>query len=131
MRLLQTIRKRLGHRIAFGVEDAKIALSEDARTTIPLEFLERALSAETSQTAFDHAIAEKMHKLREIASRCIADSGVHPEQIQTVFLTGGSSRVPAVRAALSHAAPAAQMTSGSDLLSVAYGLTRESEKRFR
>jgi len=131
VRLFHTIRKRLGHRIAFAVEDAKIALSDEARTTIPLEFLERALSAETSQTAFDHAIAEKMHRLREIASRCIADAGVRPAQIQTVFLTGGSSRVPAVRAALSGAAPAAQMTSGSDLLSVAYGLTRESERRFR
>lgn len=131
VRLLHTIRKRLGHRIAFAVEDAKIALSEETRTTIPLEFLERALSAETSQASFDQAIAEKMHKLRTIAVQCITDAGVKPDQINTVFLTGGSSRVPAVRHALSHAAPAAQMTSGSDLLSVAYGLTRESERRFR
>jgi hypothetical chaperone protein len=131
VRLLHTIRKRLGHRIAFGVEDAKIALSEDARTTIPLEFLERGLAAETSQGAFDYAIAEKMHKLRAIAARCVADAGVRADEINTVFLTGGSSRVPAVRHALSHAAPTAQMTSGSDLLSVAYGLTRESERRFR
>ena len=130
--LLHTIRKRLGHRIAFSVEDAKIALSEDVRTTIPLDFLERDLFAEASQIAFDHAIIDKTRKLSEIAARCVADAGVRPDQIHTVFLTGGSSRVPAVRHALSHAAPAsAQMTSGSDLLSVAYGLTRESERRFR
>ena len=131
VRLLHTIRKRLGHRIAFSVEDAKIALSEDMQTTIPLGFLERNLSAETSQAAFDRAIAEKTRKLREIATRCIADAGVKHDQIHTVFLTGGSSRVPAVRAALAGAAPTARITSGSDLLSVAYGLTRESERRFR
>ena len=131
VRLLHTLKKRLGHRIAFAVEDAKIALSEDTTTTIPLGFLERDLSAETSQAAFDRAIAEKTRKLTDIAVRCIADAGVGPDQIHTVFLTGGSSRVPAVRRALSHAAPAAQMTSGSDLLSVAYGLARESERRFR
>jgi hypothetical chaperone protein len=131
VRLLHTIRKRLGHRIAFAVEDAKIALSEEARTMIPLDFLERGLSAETSQAEFDRAIAEKTNKLSKIAAQCIADAGVRPDQVHTVFLTGGSSRVPAVRHALSHAAPAAQMTSGSDLLSVAYGLTRESERRFR
>src|SRR5271155_787409 len=65
VRLLHTIRKRLGHRIAFAVEDAKIALSEETQTTIPLDFLERGLSAETSQTAFDHAIVEKTRKLSE------------------------------------------------------------------
>jgi hypothetical chaperone protein len=131
VRLLHTIRKRLGHRIAFAVEDAKIALSEHPQTTIPLDFLERDLSAKTSQTAFDNAIIDKTRKLSEIAARCVADAGVRPDRIHTVFLTGGSSRVPAVREALSHAAPAARMTSGSDLLSVAYGLTRESERRFR
>jgi len=131
VRLLHTLRKRLGHRIAFAVEDAKIALSEEMQTTIPLDFLERRLSAETSQTAFDRAIADKTRKLREIAGQCIADAGVRPDQIHTVFITGGSSRVPAVREALSLAAPTARMTSGSDLLSVAYGLTREAERRFR
>jgi hypothetical chaperone protein len=130
-RLLQTIRKRLGHRIAFAVEDAKIALSDAAQVPIPLDFLELGLAAETSQTAFDNAIAEKTLKLREVALRCIADAGVRPDQIQTVFLTGGSSRVPAVKHALAGAAPSARMTSGSDLLSVAYGLTRESDRRFR
>ncbi|HUO92723.1 MAG TPA: Hsp70 family protein [Rhizomicrobium sp.] len=131
VRLLHTLRKRLGHRIAFAVEDAKIALSDDAVTTISLAFLERGLAAETSQTAFDRAIADKTRKLTQIAARCIADAGVRADQVHTIFVTGGSGRVPAVRAALSQAAPAARMTSGSDLLSVAYGLTRESARRFR
>jgi hypothetical chaperone protein len=130
VRLLHTLRKRLGHRIAFAAEDAKIALSEDARATIPLGFLERNLLAETSQTAFDRAIADKTKKLREVAAQCIVEAGVRTDQIHTIFVTGGSSRVPAVRQALSKAAPSAQMTSGSDLLSVAYGLTREAERRF-
>jgi hypothetical chaperone protein len=130
VRLLHTIRKRLGHRIAFAVEDAKIALSEGEHVAIALAFLERGLAADTSQRAFDHAIADKTRKLTEIASRCVADSGVRPDEIHTVFLTGGSSRVPAVRKALSAAAPQARQTSGSDLLSVAYGLTREAERTF-
>ena len=130
VRLLRTLKKRLGHRIAFAVEDAKIALSEEEQLAIALGFLERDLAAPTSQTAFDRAIGEKTRKLRAIALQCIEDAGVRPEQIQTVFLTGGSSRVPAVRAALANAVPEARMTSGSDLLSVAYGLTREAERRF-
>jgi hypothetical chaperone protein len=129
-RLLQTIRKRLGHRIAFAVEDAKIALSERHQVEIGLSFLEHGLAAETAQGAFDRAIDDKMRKLTEIAATCVADAGVRADQIHTVFLTGGSSRVPAVRRALSIAAPAARQTSGSDLLSVVYGLTHEAERRF-
>ena len=130
VRLLQTIRRRLGHRIAFAVEDAKIALSEAERVEILLEFLERGLRAETSQAGFDRAIADKTRKLREIARACVRDAGVDPEQIHTVFLTGGSSRVPAVRAALAGAAPTANIRTGSDLLSVALGLTREAQRRY-
>ena len=63
-RLLKTLRKHLGHRIAFAVEDAKIALSDAAEVAIPLEFLERGLSAQATQASFEHAIGEKMHRLR-------------------------------------------------------------------
>jgi hypothetical chaperone protein len=130
VRLLQTIRKRLGHRIAFAVEDAKIALSERAQVDIVLEFLERGLAAPATERDFDRAIAEKTRKLRAVALACIADAGVRAEDIHTVFLTGGSSRVPAVKEALAGAAPNAKMTSGSDLLSVALGLTREAQRRY-
>src|SRR6202012_4886727 len=44
-RLLKTIRRHLGHRIAFAVEDAKIALSETERAALLLEFLESGLQA--------------------------------------------------------------------------------------
>ncbi|MBV9542503.1 MAG: Hsp70 family protein, partial [Alphaproteobacteria bacterium] len=44
-RLYKTITKRLGHRIAFAVEDAKMALSDSERAPIPLGFIESALEA--------------------------------------------------------------------------------------
>jgi hypothetical chaperone protein len=47
-----------------------------------------------------------------------------------VFLTGGSSRVPAVRTAIARAAPSVRIATGSDLLSVALGLTHEATRRF-
>src|SRR5215469_15002010 len=57
-RLLRTVRKRLGHRIAFAVEDAKIALSESDGTEMPLDFLERSLAAPATRKGFNDAIAE-------------------------------------------------------------------------
>ena len=129
-RLLKVIRARLGHRIAFAVEDAKIELSDKSSVSMPLEFIDLALSATATRQDFDEAIAAKTDRLHATALKCIADAGLRRESIQTIFFTGGSSRVPAVRNAIMRAAPAARIASGSDFLSVALGLTREAHKRF-
>lgn len=129
-RLLKVIRERLGHRIAFTVEDAKIALSEADRTALPLDFIDETLSATATRAGFDHAIREKTERLHKTAAACIKDAGLAPGDIDTIFFTGGSGRVPAVREAILRAAPDARATEGSDFLSVALGLTREAQKRF-
>ena len=64
-----------------------------------------------------------MDRLHRTARDCIAAAGLRPAAIDTIFLTGGSSRVPAVRAAIGRAAPSARLAGASDLLSVAQGLT--------
>src|SRR5882724_2133715 len=129
-RLLKVIRARLGHRIAFAVENTKIELSESADATVLLEFVERELWATATRERFDKAIASRTERLHAVAARCISDAGLKRDAIQTIFFTGGSSRVPAVREAIARAAPAARIASGSDFLSVALGLTREAHKRF-
>jgi len=123
-RLLTVVRERLGHRVAFAVEDAKIALSAEERATVSLMFLEAGLSVDATRAEFDRAIETRTERLYRSASECIAAAGLKPAAIDTVFFTGGSSRVPAVRAAIVRAAPSARLASGSDLLSVASGLTQ-------
>jgi hypothetical chaperone protein len=129
-RLLKTVEQRLGHRIAFAIEDAKIALSENEVTPIVLDFLEQGLAASATRAGFDAAIRDKTDRLTTIAKRCIADAGLGEEAISTIFFTGGSSRVPAVREAIIAASPSARVAAGADFLSVALGLTREAQKRF-
>lgn len=128
-RLLAVLRQRLGHRLAFAVEDAKIALSAEERVTVPLTFLEAGLAITAPRAAFDRAIDSRMDRLHKTARACIAAAGLKPEAIETIFLTGGSSRVPSVRAAIGRAAPSARLAGGSDLLSVALGLTQMARIR--
>jgi hypothetical chaperone protein len=123
-RLLAVVRHRLGHRVAFAVEDAKIALSARELCTVPLGFLEAALAVTATRADLDRAIGAAMARLHEAARDCIAAAGLGPAAIDTIFLTGGSSRVPAVRDAIGRAAPSARLAGGSDLLSVALGLTQ-------
>jgi hypothetical chaperone protein len=123
-RLLKVVRERLGHRLALGVEDAKIALSVENGVTIPLAFVEAGLVTTATRADFSQAVEDDIERLHEAASDCIVAAGLNPDEVDTIFLTGGSSRMPAVRAAIGRAAPAARLSGSSDLLSVALGLTR-------
>lgn len=127
-RLSTVLHRRLGHRVALAVEDAKIALSVEERAAVSLRFLEADLSVTATRAEFDRAIGTRTERLYKSASECIAMAGLKPAAIDTIFLTGGSSRVPAVRAAIGRAAPSARLASGSDLLSVASGLTQMAGK---
>ena len=124
-RLLDVVRLRLGHRLAFTVEDAKIALSIEDSASLSLAFLEAELAVPVTRTDFDNAIEAGTERLWRTARDCIAAAGLRPAAIDTILLTGGSSRVPAVRAAIGRAAPSARLAGGSDdLLSVPLGLTQ-------
>jgi hypothetical chaperone protein len=113
-RLLTAVRQRFGHRLAFAVEDAKMALSSERHAIVPLAFLEPGLAVTATRAEFDTAIRARTDRLARTARACIAAAGLKADAIDTIFLTGGSSRVPAVRAAISRAAPSARLAGDSD-----------------
>jgi hypothetical chaperone protein len=123
-RLLKVVRQRLGHRLAFAVEDAKIALSGKDRAALSLAFVDNGLATMAERVDFERAIEAKTARLYKTASDCIAAAGLSAAAVDTIFITGGSSRVPAVRTAIARAAPSARLAVGSDFLSVALGLTQ-------
>ncbi len=128
-RLLKVVRQRLGHRLAFAVEDAKIVLSGEGHAALSLAFVDDGLAAMAERGDFERAIEARTARLYRTESDCIAAASVSAAAVDTIFLTGGSSRVPAVRAAIARAAPAARMAADSDFLSVALGLTQMAATR--
>ena len=129
-RLLTVVRQRLGYRIAMAVERGKVALSDRDAVDIGLDFIQAGLHAPAERTRFEATIRDNTERLGRTASACIAAAGLRPDDIQTVFLTGGSSLVPAVRRAIAGAAPNARTATGSDFLSVASGLTLEAARLY-
>ena len=82
---------------------SRSAPSDDA--AVSLDFVEKGLAATATRAGFERAIRTKTDRLYRTARDCIAAAGLEGAAIDTVFLTGGSSRVPAVRAAIAKAAP--------------------------
>ena len=129
-RLLAVLKKHLGHRIAFAVENAKIELTRSEKSAIDLMFVEAGLAAPTSRDRFDEAIAAELMRLRLAVWNCLALADVEADGIDTVFMTGGSSLVPAVEAVIATEVPGATVKRGDDFLSVALGLTLAAQARY-
>jgi len=129
-RLLAVLSKHLGHRIAFAVEEAKIELTVSETTEIALAFVEAGLNAPATRTGFDEAIAAEMTRLRLSIWNCLALADIDADAVDTIFMTGGSSLVPAVEAVVRDEIPNAAVKRGDDFLSVALGLTLEAQTRY-
>ena len=129
-RLLNVLTKHLGHRIAFAVEAGKIALTKTEETDIALAFIESGLHAPATREAFDGTIASELTRLRLAVWNCLALADVDADGVDTVFMTGGSSLVPAVEAVMRDELPNASLKRGDDFLSVAMGLTLQAQLRY-
>jgi hypothetical chaperone protein len=129
-RLVTALHKQLGHRMAFAVEAGKIKLTEEEQVAIRLEGLEPGLKARATRTGFDEAIAKEITRLRMSVWNCLALAGIDSGDIDTVFMTGGSSRVPAIEVLMREEVPNANIRRGDDFLSVALGLTLEAQNRY-
>jgi len=79
------------------VEDAKVALSKLPAAHFRYRSPGLVLEAECPRGDFEAAIAQELRTLAHAIDTTIDDGGIGWEDVDVVFLTGGSSLVPAVR----------------------------------
>lgn len=90
-------------RIVEAAEKAKCELSTLQKTLISLPFIvsdatgPKHLNVEIGRPEFNELIQPILEGLRAPCDRALADAGLRADQVDTVLLVGGSSRIPAVR----------------------------------
>jgi hypothetical chaperone protein len=129
-RYVDVIKAGSGHAIAGRVEQAKIDLSHVDEVTIDLTEAIPGLNVEANTALFEEAIAGELERLGDAICATVAASAQPAEAITTVFLTGGTSAVPAVKRLLSELLPRAKAIEGDLFNSVGFGLALEAERRF-
>jgi hypothetical chaperone protein len=129
-RLIRVIDDERGHGLAAEVEHAKIRLSAGEETELPLGFAESGLKAPIRRQAFEAHTSALSEKISEHIRRCLKSAGVGADKIDAVFLTGGSTRIPHVRAAILGEAPEARVVEGDIFGAVGSGLTIEAGRRY-
>ncbi|MBI5279366.1 MAG: Hsp70 family protein [Burkholderiales bacterium] len=123
VRLMEVLRERLGHRIAADVEAAKIRTSgtEDA-VSVDLGAVEAGLLARFSRAEVDADLSQLLDEVVRCGQECAAAAGVSAGKLDCVYLTGGSSALPAFQQRLANAFPDAQRVVGDLFGGVAAGL---------
>jgi hypothetical chaperone protein len=130
-RLVGVIDRQEGHRIIDLVERAKIALSETPDASMDLKAIESGLRAPIDRHGLESAIAPGLGRIEKAMADTVADAGLDRSAIQAVFLTGGSSAIPIVRAKISRFFPNAAIRDGDMFGSVGKGLGLDAYRKFR
>lgn len=129
-RLLAVLEHNLGHALALAAEHGKTALSDRPAAAIDLAIIEPGLRAEIDRALLAEAIAAPVLRIGERVRACLAQAGLRPADVSAVFLTGGSTLLPAVRRAIVAAVPEARIVEGDKFGSVGLGLTVETQRRY-
>jgi len=120
--LLHVIQNDLGFYLHRSVQRTKSDLSSQHDTLFDFDDGLVRIAAPLARKQFEEWIDEELTRIRECAESLLANAGISAADVDHVFLTGGSSLVPAVRRIFESIFGAGKLTSGSEFTSVAQGL---------
>jgi hypothetical chaperone protein len=112
----------LGLRLHESVRALKIALSHSPSATFIFSCGPVTIERSVSRAEFESWIRAELDAMGASVDRLIAATGVRSDEIDRVFLTGGSALVPAVRRLFEERFGAGKIAGGSEFTSVASGL---------
>jgi len=129
-RMIDIVRHRQGHALAGRVEQAKIDLTTRPTATIHLPIAGEKVDIALTQERMNAAIAPATARVVETAAATVRDAGLVPAQIETLFLTGGSTAIPQMRDAIRALFPQARVVEGDAFGSVGLGLALDAQRKF-
>ena len=86
------------------------------------------IGADVRRADFEQWIADDLHRIEAAMDQALARAGVAPAAIDRVFLTGGSSLIPAIRAMFDRCFGEERIATGGELTSIAHGLALIGEE---
>ena len=129
-RLIHVVSHHHGHSIAMAVEAAKIALSDQDAVRVALAPYTKGPNPMITRPQFDTAVAAPVARIAGMLAQVLAQAGVQAHDIGTVFMTGGSSGLPIMRACVQAALPGVTIATGDMLGSVGTGLALDARRKF-
>jgi len=120
--LIHFIKEDLGFHLHRAVQKVKSDLSNTDAATFHFSDGFVDLEATVQRATFEEWISEELEKVAGCVDSLLSSSGVLPKDVDRVFLTGGSSFVPAVRKIFETRFGKQRIRGGNEFTSVARGL---------
>jgi len=121
-RLLELIKEGLYFSFSEKIIEAKTALSSHYVTNIDMNIFEKPFTQKIERDAFNKAIKHHTQKIAETLDETMKMAGIGYKEIDKVFLTGGSTLVPAIKNIYSELFSEDKIVHTDVLSSVGYGL---------
>ena len=128
--LAHLIEEEQGFALSRAVEATKIELSAKDRARFSFYADPIHIEAEVARPEFEAWIAPELDAIAECVDGLLEETGTEPLRIDRVFLTGGSSFIPAVRQLFADRFGKEKLASSGELTSVATGLALAARQRF-
>jgi hypothetical chaperone protein len=125
--LIHLVNEDLGYHLHRSVQQVKCDLSAHPRATFRFADGGIEIEALVRRAEFEEWIAEELGQIEGCVDSLLAKAGVHRRDVDMVFLTGGSSFVPAVRRIFETRFGAGRIRAGDEFTSVAQGLACKAE----
>jgi hypothetical chaperone protein len=127
--LIELIVDDLGFELHRAVQTTKLALSQDEVTRFHFRVGGTVISRDVTRAEFTRWIGDDLEAIATSVDSLMASSALRASRVDRVFLTGGSSFVPAVRQIFLDRFGAERVTGGDELTSVATGLALSAARR--
>jgi hypothetical chaperone protein len=127
-RMIAVVEGELGYRLYEAVGQVKRDLSAVEAARFRFSGGGLSIEAEVARAAFESWIAPDIERIEQAVERALSSAGVRPEEVDRVFLTGGSSLIPRIRRLFVERFGAERIASGNELTSIAHGLALIGEE---
>lgn len=130
IRLQTLINEDLGYSLFQEIEKAKIGLSSLLEMPINFNKSKITISETIARPEFEYFIEEKLKEINDSVENAIKTANISSKDIDAVFITGGSSLIPAVRNIFAKKFGEEKIVSSDSFTSVASGLALSSKILF-
>jgi hypothetical chaperone protein len=121
-RLIRLVEDEAGYALYRAISGVKAALSSAEQAALRFRHADFEVDTEIRRADLEAWIAPDLARISAAVNAALADARTPPERIDRVFMTGGTSLVPAVRKLFERRFGDARVAAGGEFVSVAEGL---------
>jgi hypothetical chaperone protein len=120
--LITLIDNNLGYSVFQSIEKTKITLSNAATAMFSYQQMDITIDEEIPLPVYEQIIARDVDRIANYLDEFLRQNNIDPKNIDSLFLTGGTSMVGSIQRLFKNKFPHVNLNSGDNFKSVATGL---------